>query len=185
MKGEIRNLVREIGEDYRAHGRDWTKPGFRAVATHRFGVWRMTIRSQFIRAPFSVIYRFLFRYCRNVYGIELPYSARLGRRVIVEHQGGIVIHGASSIGDDCIIRQNCTIGIRDLKNLDAAPRLENKVSLGAGSVILGSITLGEGCNVGANAVVLVDVPPGALAVGVPAKIVNRAWNADSSASNPT
>jgi serine O-acetyltransferase len=143
----------------------------------------MTIKSKLLRAPFSIVYRFLFRYCRNIYGIEVPYSVRLGRRVIVEHQGGIVIHGASAIGDDCIIRQNCTIGIRDLKNLDAAPTLEDGVSLGAGSIVLGSVTLGTACIVGANAVVLVDVPPGALAVGVPARILQR--TPDEGANCPT
>src|SRR5947207_8760398 len=97
-------LVAQIREDWIAHGRDWTRPGFRAVAVHRFGNWRMRIRSKFLRAPFSVIYRMMFRRVRNVYGIELPYTVKLGRRVIFEHQSGIVIHGNSVIGDGCIIR---------------------------------------------------------------------------------
>jgi serine O-acetyltransferase len=184
MRQDLRSFLEQVREDYHAHGRDWTKPGFRSVAVHRFGVWRMTIRSKLLRAPFSVAYRIMFRYCRNIYGIEVPYSVRLGHRVIIEHQGGIVIHGASAIGDDCIIRQNCTIGIRDLKNLDAAPTLEDGVSLGAGSIVLGSVTLGNGCIVGANAVVLVDVPPGALAVGVPARIVERTLHGGASCPTP-
>src|SRR5690349_17865818 len=104
-------MIRQIREDLVAHGGDSTKPGFRAVAVHRFGVWRMTVSPKLLRAPLSVLYRFLFRYVRNHYGIELPYSAKLGRRVIIEHQSGIVVHGETVIGDDCIIRQNCTFGI--------------------------------------------------------------------------
>ncbi len=82
-----------IAEDYRAHGRDWTRPGFRTMAVYRFGVWRMGVRPKLLRAPLSVLYRAAFRYCRNVYGIELPYSATVGRGVVIEHQGGIVIPG--------------------------------------------------------------------------------------------
>src|ERR1700712_1275992 len=92
--------LRQIREDYIAHGRDWTKPGFRAVAVHRFGNWRMGVRPKIIRAPFSMFYRILFRRCRNCYGIELPYTVKLGRRVIIEHQGAIVFHGSCVIGDD-------------------------------------------------------------------------------------
>ncbi len=165
-------LWAQIREDWIAHGRDWTKPGFRAVATHRFGVWRMGVPQPF-RAPLSLLYRAAFRHCRNVYGIELPYSVPLGRRVIIEHQGGIVVHGASVIGDDCIIRQNCTLGIRRMDALTDAPILEDGVQLGAGAVVLGRITLGKGATVGANAVVMQDVPAGALAIGIPATIKTR------------
>lgn len=170
MTGGFLHLCAQIAEDFDAHGREWTKPGFRSVATHRFGVWRMTIRNKILRAPFSVVYRWAYRHCRNVYGIELPYTVALGRRVVFEHQGGIVIHGNSRIGDECIIRQNCTLGIRKLTEVDKAPTLEAGVSVGAGAAILGSITLGKGCMIGANAVVLCDVPPGALAIGIPARI---------------
>ena len=166
------NLWAQIVEDWRANGRDWTRPGFRALAVHRFGVWRMGIRSKLLRAPFSLIYRSMFRYCRNVLGIELPYSAFIGRGVIIEHQGGIVVHGASVIGDRCIIRQGCTLGIRRVSEPTAAPILDQGVELGAGAVLLGSVRIGAGARIGANAVVLTDVPAGALAIGVPA-IVHR------------
>ena len=169
MTSGFSNLCAQIAEDYDAHGREWTKPGFRSVAVHRFGVWRMTVKSRLLRAPLSMLYRWGYRHCRNVYGIELPYTVTLGRRVVIEHQGGIVVHGRSRIGDDCIIRQNCTLGIRRITDLDDAPTLEAGVSVGAGAVILGAVTLGRGCAVGANAVVLSDVPPGALAIGVPAR----------------
>jgi serine acetyltransferase len=107
-------LLAQIKEDWIAHGCDWTLPGFRAVAVQRFGVWRMTIKPLIFRAPLSVLYRALYRKVRNSYGIELPYTVQLGRRVIIEHQSGIVIHGYSVIGDDCIIRQGVTLGNRYL-----------------------------------------------------------------------
>jgi len=64
-------LLTQIREDWRANGQDWTKPGFRTLAVHRFGVWRMGFRSKLVRAPLSLMYRALFRHCRNVYGIDL------------------------------------------------------------------------------------------------------------------
>ena len=164
------NLWFQLHEDWVCHGRDWTKPGFRTVAVYRFGVWRMGVRSKLLRAPLSLAYRMLYRRCRNLYGIELPYSVQVGRRLIIEHQGGIVIHGNTVLGDDCLVRQNCTLGIRNLQALDDAPILGNGVQLGAGATILGKVRLGDGATVGANAVVLTDVPAGALAIGVPARI---------------
>lgn len=171
MSNGFAALCSQIAEDFDAHGREWTKPGFRTVAVHRFGAWRMTVKSKILRAPLSLLYRWAYRHCRNVYGIELPYTVVLGRRVIIEHQGGIVVHGNSAIGDDCIIRQNCTLGIRRMNELNQAPTLEAGVSLGTGAVILGSVIIGEGCTVGANAVVLSDVPARSLAIGVPAKTI--------------
>ena len=166
-------LFSQIKEDWIAHGRDWTKPGFRAVASHRFGVWRMRW-PQPLRAPMSVLYRVWFRRCRNVYGIELPYSARLGRRVVIEHQGAIVVHGACAIGDDCILRQGVTLGNKSLDRPDDAPTLGRGVNVGAGAKILGAVRIGDGASVGANAVVLKDVPAGCVAAGVPAKILPQA-----------
>lgn len=173
-------LWQQIKEDWTAHGRDWTKPGFRAVAVHRFGVWRMKIKPLLIRAPLSVLYRMLYRKVRNTYGIELPYTVQLGRRVIVEHQSGIVIHGYCSIGNDCIIRQGVTMGNRYLDRPFDAPKLGDRVNVGAGAKIFGNVTLGDDVNIGANAVVLSDVPPGKTAVGIPAKIINSV----NSGNNP-
>lgn len=169
----LRGLRALIAEDYRAHGRDWTKPGFRALAVYRFGVWRMSLRFRPIRMMLGLFYWPAFRRCRNVYGIELPYSASIGRRVVIEHQGCIVVHGRTSIGAGSIIRQGCTLGIRSLDRLDDAPVIGRNVSIGAGAAILGAVVVGDGAMIGANAVVLGDVPAGALAVGVPAKIVSQ------------
>lgn len=166
------NLWQQIREDWIAHGRDWTKPGFRAVAIHRFGVWRMSLEPKLMRAPFSILYGMLYRKARNTYGIELPYTVQLGRRVIIEHQGAIVIHGYCAIGDDSIIRQGVTLGNRYVDRPFDAPKLGKNVNVGAGAKIFGNITIGDGANIGANAVVLSDVPPNATAVGIPARIIN-------------
>ena len=168
-----RDLLALVREDWQNHGCDWTRPGFRALAVHRFGVWRAALPLKLVRAPMTLLYRHLFRHCRNVYGIELPYSAKVGRGVVIEHQGGIVIHGNAVIGNRCIIRQGCTLGLRRLDDLFAAPVLDDGVQLGAGAVLLGRITIGQGAVIGANAVVLDDVPPRAIAVGIPARVVLR------------
>jgi len=167
-----------IAEDYRAHDRDWTRPGFRTLAVYRFGVWRMGLRSSLIRKMASLIYRSAFRYCRNIYGIELPYSARVGRGVVIEHQGAIVVHGNTVIGDGTIIRQGCTLGIRHLDRLDEAPVIGRNVNIGAGAVILGNVSIGDNASIGANSVVLADVPEGCLAVGVPARIIEQVGKSD-------
>lgn len=165
------SLWQQIKEDWIAHERDWTKPGFRAVAVQRFGVWRMTIKPLLLRAPLSILYRALFRKIRNSYGIELPFTVELGRRVIIEHQSGIVIHGYCSIGDDCIIRQGVTMGNRYLDRPFDAPKLGKRVNVGAGAKIFGNVSIGDDVNIGANAVVLSDIPAGKTAVGIPAKII--------------
>jgi serine O-acetyltransferase len=166
-------LWQQIQEDWIAHGRDWTKPGFRAVAIHRFGVWRMQIQPKLLRAPLSILYRMLYRKVRNTYGIELPYTVDLGRRVIIEHQGAIVIHGYCRIGNDCILRQGVTLGNRYLERPLEAPQLGERVNVGAGAKIFGNVQIGDDANIGANAVVLIDVPNMATAVGIPAKILDK------------
>jgi serine O-acetyltransferase len=164
------SLLDQIAEDWEAHDRDFFRPGFQALVVHRFGTWRMRIGPRVLRAPLSLLYRAMQRRVRNLYGIELPYTARVGRRVVIEHQSGIVIHGNSEIGDDCIIRQNVTLGNRSLDRPLDAPRLGNRVCVGAGAKVLGAVRIGDGAQIGANAVVCDDVPANAVAVGVPAHI---------------
>lgn len=174
IRSEVETLTlwQLIREDWVANGRDWTKPGFRALAVYRFGVWRMQIGPKYLRAPFSVLYRMLYRKMRNTYGIELPYTAQIGRRLVVEHQHGIVVHGACTMGNDCVLRQGVTLGNRHLDSPLEAPKLGDRVNLGTGAKVLGSITLGDDVNIGANAVVLKDIPAGKTAVGIPAKILD-------------
>jgi serine O-acetyltransferase len=171
-ENESLGLWQQIKEDWEAHDRDWTKPGFRAVVVHRFGVWRMTISSKWLRVPLSLLYGMLYRKIRNGYGIELPYTAKLGRRVVIEHQGAIVIHGCCHIGDDSIIRQGVTLGNRYLDRPLEAPKLGKRVNVGAGAKILGNVAIGDDAVIGANAVVLSDVFAGQTAVGIPAKVIS-------------
>jgi serine O-acetyltransferase len=171
-RSEVARFFQLVREDLEAHDGDWTRPGFQALLVYRFGVWRMSIPWRLGRAPFSVLWRTLFAAVRNVYGIELPFSASIGRRVVFEHQHGIVVHGNTVIGDDCVIRQGVTLGIRRLDRLTDAPVLGRGVNVGAGAKILGHVMIGDHAEIGANAVVLHDVPPHTLAVGVPAHHVH-------------
>ncbi|MEM7436400.1 MAG: serine O-acetyltransferase [Myxococcota bacterium] len=166
------SLLGQLAEDWEAHGRDWTRPGFQALAVHRFGNWRMKLKPKALRAPFSVAYRAMFRGVRNVYGIELPYTAKVGRRVVFEHQGGVVIHGGVEIGDDCVIRQGVTIGNKRLDRPSEAPKLGDGVNVGAGAKILGDVEVGAGASIGANSVVVKDVAVGTAVVGIPAKPID-------------
>lgn len=172
-----------LREDFVAHKRDWGRLGFRAVAVHRFGNWRMGISNPVLRAPMSVLYRALFRHCRARYGIEVPFSVKLGRRVVIEHHSGIILNGDVVVGDDVVLRQNTTIGVRSADDTDGNPVIGNGVEVGAGAVILGAVHIGDGATIGANAVVLEDVPAGGLAVGVPARIVDRADPDDAGRSD--
>jgi serine acetyltransferase len=168
--GTLRELFEYWAEDLRAHDNDYTRPGFRALLVHRFGNYRMHVKRPW-RIPLTFLYRSLFHYVRNHYSVEVPFSAKIGRRVVIEHQGGIVIHGCSVIGDECVIRQGVTMGNRHAGAPFAAPVLGKRVNVGAGAKLLGPVQIGDDAAIGANAVVLRDVPAGATAVGIPARVL--------------
>ena len=159
-----------IREDYKTHDSEFFSQGFWALAIHRFGNWRMSIRWKFFRAPLSLLHRFLGKACEIVCGIYLPYTVQVGRRVRLEHFGGMILV-PRKIGNDVIIRQNTTIGIKTLADLDARPSIEDGVRIGAGAVLVGRITIGSNSFIGANAVVDFDVPPGSKVIGNPGRIV--------------
>ena len=157
--------------DYEVNGCDWTRPGFRAAFMYRFGVWRMGVRSRVLRAPLSLLYRWMHRHVRNCYGIELHYTARIGGRFRIAHQGGIVIHEFARIGNDCTVRQGVTLGAANKYSIEEAPSLGDNVDVGAGAIVMGKVRVGHGARIGANAVVMSDVPPGCTAFAQPARIV--------------
>jgi serine O-acetyltransferase len=162
-----------LREDLRTHDGDWTEPGFLAVAVHRFGNWRMGLRSKLLRAPMTLLYKILARRVRIGYGIKLDYTVMLGRRVRIWHHGGMVL-GARSIGNDVHIRQNTTFGVVRRGDSPALkPVIGDRVDIGCGVCILGHVRIGDGSAIGANAVVLADVPPSSLAVGIPARVVKQ------------
>lgn len=105
-------------------------------------------------------------------GIELPCEVELGRNFRIDHFGDIVISGFASFGDDCVIRNGVTVGLKRVDD-PGAPKIGNNVSIGAGAKVLGKITIGNNVQIGANAVVLCDVPDNAMAVGIPARVIEQ------------
>lgn len=173
-------FLRLLAEDYRTHDRKLLEPGFVAVAVHRFGNWRMGIRVRALRAPFSIAYGVLSTMVSWLWGIDLSYTVRLGRRVRLWHHGGMVL-GARSIGDDVHIRHNTTFGVLNRQQLSGKPIIGDRVEIGVGTCILGAVTIGDDSVVGPNSVVLRDVPPNSVVMGVPARPATlRAEGAPSS-----
>lgn len=157
------SLLRQIKREYVTYGKDWSRPGFRAVVVHRFGTWAeqlplRTFTQRTVKRVLDRLYLFMNRFVRNHYGIELNRSAHIGRDVIFAHQGGIVIHRYATIGDRCLIHQNVTIGNagRGISEF-GAPVIGDDVELGVGAVILGEVKIGDRVSIGANVVVYTDL----------------------------
>lgn len=161
-----------IAEDYRTHDRDWFSEGFWTLFWHRIGNARMGLPKP-LRVPATLLYRVMFRWVSRSTGIYLPYTVRVGRRVRLEHFGGMILV-AQWIGDDVTIRQNTTFGIARLDAVADRPVIGDRVQIGAGAVILGSVLVGEDAVIGANAVVRRDVAPGSVVGGVPARLIGQA-----------
>ena len=162
-------MLDNLRADLRAHGGDWGAQGFWALAVYRFGRWRYGIRPGWLRKPFSLLYKILFKAVQVLTGIELPCEVRIGRNFVIEHFGGIVVSGYASFGDNCRIRNGVTVGLARVEQ-PCAPTIGHNVDIGAGAKLLGAIRIGNNVRIGANAVVLRDVPDNSLAVGVPAVV---------------
>ena len=152
--------------------RPWLKEqSIWAIAVYRFGRRVDRRRPGWRRRVLERVYWLLFRITETLTGISIPKSVRVGPGLKIWHFGNIFVHADSVIGARCTLRQGVTIGNRE--DDGPTPVLEDDVELGAYAQILGGITIGRGAKVGAMSVVLRDVPPGAVAVGVPARVVER------------
>jgi serine O-acetyltransferase len=166
------SLFENIREDWRTHDRQLSRQGLWAMAVYRYGRWRYTIRWRWLRMPFSFLYKVMKTVSEVLTGIELPCEVTLGRRFRIDHFGGIVISGDAVFGDDCVIRNGVTVGLKHTGSR-GAPVFGNRVDIGAGAKILGAIWIGDDVQIGANAVVLTDVPSNSIAVGIPARVIPR------------
>ncbi len=165
-------MFEQIREDWRTHDRNWSRHGFYVLLIYRFGRWRYTIPWRPARIPFSFLYKVLKFFSEMWLGTELPCEAVVGRRLVIEHIGGIVISGDAVFGDDCVLRNGVTVGLRH-RGRRGSPTLGNRVDIGAGAKLLGQILIGDDVAIGANAVVLCDVPANSVAVGIPATVRPR------------
>lgn len=160
-----------ILEDLRAQREKLLGLGFWALLVYRFGHARYGLGNRWLRLPWTVAYLFLNKLVEIVCGISIGGTARIGRRLSIEHHGCIVVHGAATIGDDCLIRHSVTIGNAGRDDPHGAPTIGNRVEIGAGAKIIGRITIGDDVIIAANAVVIRDTPAGSIVGGVPAKII--------------
>jgi serine O-acetyltransferase len=162
-----------IREDWKVYEGDIFRQGLWVMAVYRFGRWRYRVRPRVLRAPLSLLYKLMKVWSQILTGIDLPCEVVVGRRFRIEHFGGIIISGDTVFGDDVLIRNGVTIGLRRT-GVRGAPVIGSRVDVGAGAKILGDILIGDDVAIGANAVVLSDVPANSIAVGIPAKIKSRA-----------
>jgi serine O-acetyltransferase len=161
-----------IRADLRSYSGKWWEQGFWVMLVYRFGRWRYSVRPALLRKALSLVYKIAYKLVQIVTGVDLPCEAEVGRNFIIDHFGGIIVSGYAKFGDNCRIRNGVSVGLRHVES-PCAPVIGNNVDIGAGAKLLGQITIGDNVLIGANAVVITDVPPNSMAVGVPAVIKPR------------
>jgi len=141
-------------------------PGVHALAFHRLAhrLWR---------AGWLVTARFVSHVSRAVTGIEIHPAARIGPGVFIDHGMGVVIGETAEVGENVTLYQGVTLGGTSLKREKRHPTLEPNVVVGTGGAVMGAITVGEGTRIGAGSVVVRDVPPNSVVVGVPGRVISR------------
>jgi serine O-acetyltransferase len=155
-------------------GRHWRElletQGVWAIGAYRFGQWANQDSPLLFRTAAKAAYLGVFKLAEILTGVSLPAHARIGKGLYIGHFGNIFVHPDAVIGERCSLSHGVTIGVLG-RGRAGVPRLGDDVYVGAGAKILGPVIVGDGAVIGANAVVLEDVPAFATAVGVPARIV--------------
>ena len=141
-----------------------TSPGLHAIWAHRanHALWGLPGG----RLPARV----LAQVSRFATGVEIHPGAQLGRRFFIDHGMGVVIGETAEVGDDVMLYHGVTLGGRSMARIKRHPTVGNRVTIGAGARILGPVEIGDDVLIGANAVVVKDVPTGAVATGIPAQV---------------
>jgi serine O-acetyltransferase len=139
-------------------------PGLHAVWVHRLShrLWQ--------RPGTRLLARLLSQVSRSVTGVEIHPGATIGRRLFIDHGMGVVIGETAEVGDDVLLYHGVTLGGRTLQRVKRHPTVGNQVTIGAGARVLGPVLIGDQAQIGANSVVVKDVPAGSVATGVPARV---------------
>lgn len=146
--------------------------GVWAVAVYRFGNWVHTRAPRAVALPCKLPYLVAHKVIEMTTGISIPARTTIGPGLYIGHFGGIIVHAEAVIGAGCSLSPGVVIGTRG-GGRRGLPRLGDNVYLGNGAKILGPVHIGDEARIGANAVVVSDVPPGATAIGVPAEVRTR------------
>lgn len=162
-------MFNQIHSDFKRHDRSMLNPALWAVLNYRLGVWSLNVRFVPLRWLTSKVYGLNMFFILITSGIRLNREAKIGSDFHLIHSGNTSIHPLSVIGDRCGIQQDVTIGTNMERH--GAPVIGNDVFIGAGAKVLGPIKVGDGARVAANSLVITDVPPGATAIGVPARMM--------------
>lgn len=125
------------------------------------------------RKKFFFFARLISQFSRFITGIEIHPGAQLGKRIFFDHGMGIVIGETAIVGDDCVIFHGVTLGGLSSNKVKRHPTIKNNVMIGAGAKLLGDIIIGDNVKIGANSVVLKNIPDNCVAVGAPAKIIPK------------
>ena len=170
----VMGVVATVREDLAAaHRRDpaatddlailLTSPGLHAIWTHRVAhrLWKRGAK-----LPALV----LAQGARSITGVEIHPGATIGRRFFIDHCMGVVVGETAEVGDDVMLYHGVTLGGRSMERVKRHPTVEDGVTIGAGARVLGPVVIGEKSQIGANAVVVKDVPAGATAIGIPATV---------------
>jgi serine O-acetyltransferase len=142
-------------------------------------IWAYRLSHALHRAGLIFLARFLSQAAKFLTGVEIHPGARIGRRFFIDHGMGVIIGETTEIGDDCLLYQGVTLGGTGKEHGKRHPTLGNRVVVGAGAKILGALTIGDDTRVGANSVVLRDVPPHSTVVGIPGRVVRRRLGDDN------
>jgi len=141
-------------------------PGFHAILFYRISRWFWIHKMYLIGRLISHIGRFLT-------GIEIHPGARIGKRFFIDHGMGVVIGETSEIGDNVMLYHGVTLGGTTWKKIKRHPTIGNNVVVGVGAKILGPVKIGDNTKIGANSVVVNEIPPNSIVVGIPGKVVFR------------
>lgn len=170
MFNQLKSDVQAVFDNDPA-ARGWFEVIFTYSGLH--AIWSHRIAHAFYRRHWYTVARIISQVNRFFTGIEIHPGATVGKRLFIDHGMGIVIGETCEIGDDVILYQGVTLGGSGKEKGKRHPTIGNNVVVGSGAKILGSFTVGDQSNIGANSVVLKEVPPNSTVVGVPAKIVKQ------------
>ena len=152
-KGKIRKIFACLGAQ-----------GFQAVMGYRICRWLVSKR-------IPLLHLFIQRFVEITTGISIPPEANIGKGLLINHFGGIIINDGTRMGDFCTISHGTTLGNK--RPGGRSPAIGNNVYIAAGAKILGDITIGDNCIIGANAVVMGSMPANSIIAGIPAKVMKK------------